>query len=1333
MKSVNKILLLFLFFLFSSVFVIWQGLQSEWFADKVSTYATKYAKEIFETDIQFKAIEFKLFPPGAELRQVVIKGDDQGVEFSTRLSNLGFYFNPIDAFETKFKVNKIILKDGYLNVDEIKIKKEEGPSKTIDLAAIFSKISKLPLNQIHMHDFLLNYKGSNLAINELQLRNKKNRVDFEGAFENISLASIIKIDKTIDEVYIRGKIDPERLKIDEFYAKKDFANIRLSGKVDNYVSKNVRYSLKLKGDLTAPMITEYIDLSKLGELRQGDIDFTGAINGLGSEIKGTVKASAKDFDTDFLYGTRINAELNFNNKRLRVSALDFKANEQSVKLLKSFELFNFQSKKWIEEPVLATAKNFRTDNFLSILKGKLDFIDASLSGDVKFILEEDYYTFELGTKSFLHDLVLIPGGKRIFHLKDFSVTKGLFRIDKTGFSLDTLLKKEENSLPISGFFNKEVTSLKLKEGKLDFKEIDPFIDFKLEGISDLSFELYKKEDLYVDVDLNSNNFIFSEYYFDKIKTDLKVNLDKSTVTFQDLKAEIGVTKISSQGTLNYKTAKILADYQFRNLTLDNMKNCLLVQREKIAFDHEDINGAWDGGGVVSEGISLETMKMRGFLKGTNNFIYEEDIENLKFTYNLENNIFKVDDFVAKKANGHIYTKLLYRLGSDQMSFTTRFADIALSEVSNYSKIPLDLQGDINATLIGFLDNDKWKLEGDVDLDKTSVLSEKYVDSKLTFEYDNEILNFNLDGFGGKVKIDSKLNFKNKYQLSEISLDLEIPVIRKLLGIFSGVDVLDNSLVGSLSYSTKLDFYWENLKVRNLDINLKEINLKKGLIDLAYKKQEPEIIVQSGKIKKWKSNLRGRNFYIISDGSGDLDGNHKILTNLKVDASILEVFSSLIPKASGSLRGKVLYANGSKGRDYDAVVTSNNLSLSSSLLPTSITRTNMQLSFAKGTLNIDKFRAELISGFLDLSGSVGFESVFPDIDIKYRFKDAGINILKKSNLIFSGNGSFLGKKSPYTLSGDFSIQRFVLVNEIADFTGQEGSFLDDEIKYLPGTKQIAQDYLIDLNLNVNTREPIYIKNSLADIGFVGSVQVVGNERDPRLIGGFSLAARENFVSFKSNNFVFSKGNILYDQEDILKNPELDFLATTSINEYKVYAKLLGPVKSFDFTFASEPPLVQSDILSLVAFGYTEDVSGNLSDAEKESLTRASVGSLLFDSFKINETLKNEFGLQVNLGTEISRNEGSLLSQRNAESNVENTGVTSATTFEVKKQLSDAMSLSVSSTVGDSRTQRQGVNLNYIVNKKVSLEGVYETNNTDETQTINNTNSFGADVKVRWSFK
>lgn len=1317
-----------------SFVVVWEGLQSEWFAKKVSSYATKYAKEILDTDIRFSSINFRIYPPGAELKNVQVMGEDDDFKFETKVSSLGFYFNPFDIFDTKFRVNRIVLKDGKLNFklkdsNSTSKKSNEKPTPT----KIFKKIEALPLNQIVLEDILVKYEESKLTVNNLYLFNNKTEIELNGSIRNIELGAFIPFDEPVDELYFKGVVNPHRLKIKKGHIKKDLAIVMFKGEVESYLSDNIKYNLRINASLPLKMAEDFVDISDAGRLYEGELNLDGSLIGEGNEIKGSIDGTLENFRTDFAYGHKLSTSLSFNSDRIRVKKFNLKANDQEVTLNKSFELFNLKSKKWIEEPVFATAKNFRSDNFLSILKGQIDFVDVGISGDIRFDLKNKFYTFSLGENTILHDLVLKPNGTQIFHLQNFSAQKGEFRIEDDIFTLDTVLTKGESRLPIKGIFGKDKLLLQMDKGRLNFSEMNPLLDFKVGGIGDLSFQLFEKNDLMLNVTIDAENFVFDNYYLDKVDTNLLLNLDKDKMEIKALIGKVGPMEIITEGVLDYGASTILADYQLRNISVNSLKKVLVRDADKIIFTEENLNGSWESGGTISGGTTLETMKVRGFLNGTNNYVFEENVEDIKLNYLLENNTVIVKDFVASKASGKVFSFLEYDIGQDKLSIWSKVSKVIVNELSVYSKVPLNLSGQINGELNVTHYKDRWTGDGSFKLSDTSVLSERYKDSDLKLVISDDYLELDLQALGQTVDIKSKLSIVDKNKLSSLDINLELPELRKFFGIFAGVDVLDTSLTGSLSYSANATFKLDPFKVYDLRTNLKEFILSKGQIDVDYKNPEAEIEVVGGNIKKWDTNLRGKNFYIISEGSGDLRGSHSVVTNLKVDASILEIFSDFIPKANGNLRGKFLYESGLLGDKYEALVTSNNLALSSNLLPTAITQTNMQLSFSKNNLNIDKFRAELVSGVMELSGGVNFNNVFPDVNVKYEFRDAGVAVMKKSNLIFSGSGSLVGKKFPYTLGGDIYIQRLIIVNEITEFSSGGSPVFADDIKYLPGREKIDIDYLIDLNLNISTREPIYVKNSMIDVGFVGGIQVVGSERDPRLIGKFSLAPRNNLVSFKNNNFSFSKGNVFFSQEDELTNPELDFLATTTINDYKIYAKLIGHVKNFDFTFTSEPALPQSDILSLVAFGYTDDVSSNLTDAEKESLTRASVGSLLFDGFKINETLKNEFGLQVNLGTQIIRDEANLISQRNAESNVQSTGVTSATTFEIKKQLSDAMTLSVSSTVGDTRNERQGVNLNYTVNKKVSVEGVYETNNIDEVQTINDTNSFGADLKVRWTFK
>jgi translocation and assembly module TamB len=76
--------------------------------------------------------------------------------------------------------------------------------------------------------------------------------------------------------------------------------------------------------------------------------------------------------------------------------------------------------------------------------------------------------------------------------------------------------------------------------------------------------------------------------------------------------------------------------------------------------------------------------------------------------------------------------------------------------------------------------------------------------------------------------------------------------------------------------------------------------------------------------------------------------------------------------------------------------------------------------------------------------------------------------------------------------------------------------------------------------------------------------------------------------------------------------------------------------------------------------------------------------------------------------------------------------SATKIELKKRLDEAVTLSVSSTMGGSIGQRQSMNLNYGVSKNVQLEGVYELKTNQFGQEDIIYNSIGGDIKFRKTF-
>tara|TARA_Y100000768_G_C23989377_1_gene691173 strand:- start:2579 stop:6517 length:3939 start_codon:yes stop_codon:yes gene_type:complete len=1310
-------------------------------ADRISVMATKYAKEVLNTDIKFESMVFNLYPPGASFKNVHVKVNQDDIKVQTEIAELGVFFNPLDFLNTSFQIDQIKLNDGYLRLEDLAKSaqsntEKEGSEKSLDdIKEVFQKLSDIPINRFIVSDVHFTFNKSEALVKKLGLDNLHSYLRIQlNVFE-------IKSDKipekyTPDSLYADLILNEEKALFEDLVLKKGLLKINSKAEVDNYLSKNLNY--KLRADIEFPLkkLHSIINLGQSGQLHSGDIQ--AKIEGEGgldtfnliSEVEGT------DIKTDFIYADKLSLKASATQEAIDINDLKLVHNSEQLKLVSPFELFNLKTKKWIEEPVIADLNFMQTRNFLRVLKDRLNLLDGSLSGRLRFELKDEYYSFQAEKDVLINHLSFKSQDENILTFNNLKMQKGLFKIEPQNFTMNILATNGQTKLNVAGEINKEKLEINLLDSTIDLNQISPVFGYEVAGTGDLNLKIRRTENDEITMDINSvqNNFMFDGYKLDQLHAVTSINFDQDRILIKRLNGLSNKTSIVANGEVNYQSKDISINYSIENLNFNESKRILSKYLSDTTIKGSQVYGRWDTTGKISGKATKEGINILGQFEGINNYFFNESVERVAFSYQVKNLVLTVKDFVANKSLGKIFAFAQYDIEKDEMRGWTKLELLPLAEFSNYNQLPFNFNGYLSGQSEIYYIDDRWRAKGVLNLDNTTVESERYADSELKFTIEENFLNLDLNAFGNQVQALTNINLNDMNSPSELNLKLNISNLKKMAGIVKGVDILNSEIEGSLQYNLASTFFYQDLRFQSFTSHLKEFNFIKKPITVNYASDSPEIVVEDGVIKKWDFNLRGEKFYILSNGEGDLQKDFDIVSNLKVDASIIETFNSFISKANGNIRGKLVYKVKDGKEDYQALLTSSNLSLSTRLLPTAITKASMAVSFEDQIINIDKFNAQLITGSFLVSGKIDLNTLIPDVDIRYKFKDAGVSILQKSNLVFSGEGALVGKNFPYTLGGDFYIQKCVIVNEIADFAGNSGAqkFMGEDIKYLPGKKNQSLNNKVEFNINVSTRNPIFIANSLADIGFNGNVQVLGGENDPRLSGRANLAPRNNRITFKNNEFVLTKGSVFFTEQNEISNPDLDFQASTKINEYQIEIKVYGPAQNFTFDLSSEPALSQSDILSLIAFGYTEDLSNNLSDSERESMTRAGIGSLIFDSFKINETLKNEFGIQVNLGTEISEDEQSLLSARNAEGGDVNR-IRSATTFELKKQLSDAMSLSVSSTVGNSLNQRQSLNLNYNVNRQVSVEGVYEQRSTDQVQTINDDTSFGADLKVKWSFR
>ena len=81
----------------------------------------------------------------------------------------------------------------------------------------------------------------------------------------------------------------------------------------------------------------------------------------------------------------------------------------------------------------------------------------------------------------------------------------------------------------------------------------------------------------------------------------------------------------------------------------------------------------------------------------------------------------------------------------------------------------------------------------------------------------------------------------------------------------------------------------------------------------------------------------------------------------------------------------------------------------------------------------------------------------------------------------------------------------------------------------------------------------------------------------------------------------------------------------------------------------------------------------------------------------------------------------------------TRVRSATKIRLTKRISNSLDMSYSSTLGGSLDQRQEMNLNLKVDKNIMIQGVYQTQSSDNSENTDTTNSLGLDLIWKKTFK
>lgn len=1340
MKQVNKVLLFFVFLALLFVWSLYEIVQSSYVGERVSKRVEKLVEEKTNFNVSFKNIDLGFFPPRTSFSDVIISNPEQGIE-QLNFGRLDIYFGIIDLFSKRISIGKVKFNHAFINLNKQRIlqsKKTSKKNEELNLQDIFREYSnlrtQLPLTvrAVEFNNIKVFYGNDESQVNHLELKFRPNELNLLGDL-------FVKTDeledyalKNIYQLTFNMALRPQGLNVNKLTVLNGINKIEIAG---NYKNQNDFNIQSLQANLTIDPFVPLIEkkLKAKGAIPKGNISASGYLKkSPAKNWEGEFELEADKVSSEYYRFRKLIATIGLTKDLLSVRKAQTHTQFGEINLLTPFSFLRLSDLKYLEPKIELDIQKVQSSElffFLSVF----DQMNFELSGKTMLQFKNDYIVVEPRNGAVIENFELksseaktILSQKKIVLDDDNSIVISYSgRVD-----IDTRLHFQSSFINLNAVIEKGGISAKILDSNLDFKEVGPIVGFSLEGKGPILGTIKGPFDKVI-FDLNGelDKFGFLDLELGKVESDFRLELsDKTNLHIENM--------IGERKNLNYLASGDLYFFGDENLDLKiqigsskfrEIKKVAPKLFSKIEPYVRDVNFDFKGDILLKGGFSLEKLIVDAWVEGDYFLVGEEIFDSFQSKIELKENTLYFKNFILKKISGLIRANAQFDLEKGSLSYSLNTDKMRLDEFKYYQSLNMGYSAFFKAELKGKYDK---KLENtlyletfDSRLDNLSV-KEGY----LKVDQNGDKYTATARMLGQSIRLDGTLDTSSKKK-SSVSLKVDSEKLENIIRFAREYNVTEGNINGEIALDLELDFYFNQFEDLNLDFNLYRFSFENRRVRLD-SIPPLNIIIKNGKIKPWDLRWSGKEFELVSTGKGELGENFDILVKLDSDMSLAKVFESKIIRAFGPIT--YFFNLHGEGKSYQAssVVKAQGADLQIQNVPGWIKNIKGEAVIENNVITIDSLTSDYGGGKASLEGKIFLKDT-NEYDLALKVDKSRVEFWNKSYVVVSGKANLKGEDYPYDLVGNVEVLYGEVLEDMDTLTA---SALSSESykKFLPKGYLEGTTTLINMDLEVETLAPVRVRNSLLDLSLGADLRVFSSLTDSKMSGEVAIVGSSSKFLFKGHEFLLSEGRItLRDDKEQKKKPELRFRGSTQINNYDISIYVNGPTNNILLELNSNPPLSQEDILSLLTLGVTSDISKNLDDREKQSLTGLSVGSLIVDQLKINQKLNDSLGLRLSVQPEFIDQNGSSLLQGRTTEGTGTSQVRSSTSVRVQKNLGEKANLSISSTVGGTVSQKQEMNLNYSINPSWSLEGVYEIRSNDDLETQTQ-ESAGADLKYMWSF-
>ena len=450
-------------------------------------------------------------------------------------------------------------------------------------------------------------------------------------------------------------------------------------------------------------------------------------------------------------------------------------------------------------------------------------------------------------------------------------------------------------------------------------------------------------------------------------------------------------------------------------------------------------------------------------------------------------------------------------------------------------------------------------------------------------------------------------------------------------------------------------------------------------------------------------LRGADTNLQIAGSVQFAGHRAVALRLN-GAMDLRLISGFMPNldARGPAQINASFEGTLERPRITGRVHIENASARAAEFPTGLSAIIGDVVFDATRLYFENMSAESGGGVLHLSGGVNYAESPLRYDVSVRTDRVRIRYPVGMSWLVGGSLRLTGTTAAGMLSGKVTIERVTLTQ------GLEVAGLLVSAKEGITSPTTSSTYLRNLQFDVEALSAPDARMEWpgAQLQADANLRVRGTWEHPILLGHIHILSGDLY--FAGNRYRVTRGDLNFSNPFRL-DPVLNVEATTTIQQYEITLNFNGPASKLTLAYRSDPPLPANDIVTLLALGQTSSESLARSGGTSQSGTTGA-------SAILSEAISSQLGGRVERLFGITRfrvdpglaTVGSTGAEQNA-----------AARITVEQQLTRNLTITYVSNV--SSTQQQVIQVEYNVDRNVSIVGLRDLNGT-----------FGIDVIIKKRF-